>query len=116
VKLCVRCHELPVHVYRSGKQHSYCVACLNAPGESKRRFLAAVKETCGCIDCGAREGRLDFDHRPGTTKLFSLAHPRCSWARLLAELEKCDVRCASCHTRRHAREKSGAFALRGVAA
>jgi hypothetical protein len=114
VKTCVRCGERPVHVYKkTGRQHSYCVPCLNAPGESKRRFLAVVKATCGCVDCGTREGRLDFDHRPGTVKLFNLGHPRCSWVRLLNELAKCDVRCASCHTARHARDKSGPFALRG---
>ncbi len=69
--------------------------------DSKLRFLKAVKETIGCIDCGTNERRLDFDHRPGTVKEFTLGKPRVSWARLLIELEKCDVRCVSCHARRH---------------
>ena len=104
-KPCTRCGERLEYVNKDGKCLSWCIPCLNSNGKRKRRFLTAVKETCGCIDCGTREGRLDFDHRPGTIRLFNLAHPRCSWARLLAELEKCDVRCASCHTRRHWREK-----------
>lgn len=67
----------------------------------KRAVLKTFKEAVGCLDCGTREGRLDFDHRPGTVKEFNLAHPRCSWERLWAEVAKCDVRCAACHTKRH---------------
>jgi hypothetical protein len=74
---------------------------------SRRRFVAAVKETCGCIDCGTHAGRLDFDHRPGTVKEFNLAHPWASWARLLAEIDKCDVRCIRCHAIRHAAPRRG---------
>lgn len=80
--------------------------------ESKRRFLMGVKTTLGCVDCGTTEGRLDFDHRPNEHKAFVLAQPRVSWARLLAELEKCDVRCVACHARRHGIERGG---LNGVA-
>lgn len=75
--------------------------------ESRRRFLAAVKTTAGCVDCGTRDGRLDFDHRPGTVREFMLGRPRASWARIIAELEKCDVRCVSCHARRHGIERGG---------
>jgi hypothetical protein len=72
------------------------------PRGSVDRFLRAVKETCGCIDCGRREGVLHFDHRPGTAKEFepSFAPTVCH---ALLEIAKCDVRCASCHGYRHAR-------------
>lgn len=69
---------------------------------SRQRFITAVKTTAGCIDCGTCEGKLDFDHRPGTKKDFRLA--LCggkSWPRIVAEMEKCDVRCGSCHLLRH---------------
>lgn len=57
----------------------------------------------GCIDCGdsADPGLLHFDHRPGTTKLFNPADTKGTYLDLLAEIEKCDVRCGSCHRRRH---------------
>lgn len=68
----------------------------------KRRFLLTVKETCGCIDCGERTGRLDLDHRDGTEKCFNPSQaPRYSWPRMIAEIMKCDVRCVPCHARRH---------------
>jgi Zn finger protein HypA/HybF involved in hydrogenase expression len=67
----------------------------------RRRFVNDIKTTCGCVDCGTREGRLDLDHRPNTVKLFNLASPSRSLRAIVAEIEKCDVRCASCHTRRH---------------
>lgn len=75
--------------------------------QRKRAILDALKRERGCVDCGATEGRLDFDHRPGTIKEFNLGRPRASLERVLAEVEKCDVRCASCHARRHGIERGG---------
>lgn len=65
-----------------------------------QRFLTAVRTTCGCVDCGRTEGNLHFDHRPGTVKKFSPSSSR-SLRRIIPEIEKCDVRCASCHAKRH---------------
>lgn len=67
----------------------------------RREWLDAYKQERGCADCGTHEGRLDFDHRPGEVKLFNLGRPKASWAKIKAELAKCDVRCARCHARRH---------------
>lgn len=74
-------------------------------------WLAAVKQESGCVDCGfdADPSRLHFDHRPGELKLFEMwaavGRPR----RLVeAEIAKCDVRCASCHRKRHAAEQAAA--------
>lgn len=67
-----------------------------------RERLAAYKADRGCVDCGTKTGRLDFDHRPGEEKVFSIAHAKNrSWEAIMAEAEKCDIRCASCHSRRH---------------
>jgi hypothetical protein len=71
---------------------------------SRRRFLQAIKATCGCIDCGFREdpAQLHFDHRDDTVKLFEPSNGVfCSWSRLVTELEKCEVRCVSCHSKRY---------------
>jgi len=68
--------------------------------------LAAYKREQGCVDCGISEGRLDFDHRPGEEKRFSIATGASySWDVIWAEVAKCDVRCVSCHTKRHAAER-----------
>lgn len=72
----------------------------------RRNALDAIKRTQGCADCGTTEGDLHFDHRPGTVKLFNVAHGvGHSWAKLLAEIAKCDVRCSPCHGKRHAAER-----------
>ncbi len=73
----------------------------------RREWLEQYKRERGCVDCGTREGELHFDHRPGEDRLFWLGRDTASsWSRLLAEMAKCDVRCASCHARRHVRERS----------
>jgi hypothetical protein len=63
-------------------------------------MIAAIKLDAGCADCGYREHdvALDFDHRPGEVKKFSIAKQGGrSWASVLAEMAKCDVVCANCH-------------------
>jgi hypothetical protein len=58
-----------------------------------------------CVDCGETDiVVLDFDHRDPSAKKFSvmiLASHK-SWIRVVAEIQKCDVRCSSCHRRRTA--------------
>lgn len=43
---------------------------------------------------------MDFDHRDPTTKSYGIAELRrqaCSWAKMEAEIAKCDLVCACCH-------------------
>lgn len=122
MRVCRHGHSLTVdNVYRNARGIDECRACrtaarrkyydshlwqtkarARAQTSSKRRFLKAVKTTCGCIDCGRTDGLLHFDHRPGTAKAFNLAHTHAAgWARIVEEMAKCDVRCASCHAKRH---------------
>lgn len=59
-----------------------------------------------CVDCGETDPVvLDFDHRDPSAKkasVTSLANR--SWTSVLAEIAKCDVRCANCHSRRTAEQ------------
>jgi hypothetical protein len=64
-------------------------------------WLDAYKRERGCADCGTDEGRLDLDHRDGEVKLFNPSQQKSLSPRFLAEVAKCDVRCISCHARRH---------------
>lgn len=62
-----------------------------------------------CIDCGERNiVVLQFDHRDGTDKVSTIGAMlnHSSWAKLLAEVAKCDVRCANCHRLRTAKQFS----------
>ncbi len=60
-----------------------------------------------CVDCGESDPLvLEFDHRDGVDKLETIAFLRARGRRdeLLAEIEKCDVRCSNCHQRRTAKQ------------
>ena len=54
-----------------------------------------------CVDCGFSDPRaLEFDHRDPSMKTMDVSRMRnncVSWASMLREIEKCDVRCANCH-------------------
>lgn len=65
--------------------------------------LRAYKAEHGCADCGETDPIvLTFDHRDDD-KSFNIAQKvgRLGLAALMAEVEKCEVRCYNCHMRRH---------------
>jgi hypothetical protein len=74
-----------------------------AKREQIRERLDNIKLAAGCVDCGynIHPAALDFDHRPGTVKLFAIGTNRgrgeCGWSLILAEIAKCEVVCANCH-------------------
>jgi len=60
-----------------------------------------------CIDYGVDNVIvLEFDHRDPKDKLTNVGNMISSkrWARVRAEIEKCDVRCVNCHRRKTARD------------
>lgn len=63
-------------------------------------WLDAYKLELGCADCGYDKAAvaLDFDHNDPELKISGIAEMLgCTWSRVLAELEKCTVRCSNCH-------------------
>lgn len=70
--------------------------------EERRQLIASAKRK-PCTDCGVSYPPyvIQFDHRPGETKLFALADwQNLTHDQLVAELAKCDVVCANCHCER----------------
>lgn len=69
-----------------------------------KQELWDYKASHPCIDCGEPDPIvLEFDHMDGTNKednISAMVNGGCSPARIIAEIEKCDVRCANCHRRR----------------
>ena len=61
-----------------------------------------------CVDCGETNLLvLDFDHVDRTTKLRSLSasiSAGLTTRKVLAEIEKCVIRCANCHRKRTAQQ------------
>ncbi len=72
-----------------------------------REWLFAYLQEHPCVDCGEPDPIvLEFDHRGD--KAFNIGEAvRLSFglARVQAEVEKCDVRCANCHRRKTYRER-----------
>jgi 5-methylcytosine-specific restriction endonuclease McrA len=77
--------------------------------EVRRKRLADFKRGRLCLDCGwpFHPQALDFDHRDEKKFSISAANSRHPWEVLLAEMEKCDLVCASCHRVRTARRREG---------
>ncbi len=76
----------------------------------KKAFVKSYKESHPCVDCGYDKDirALQFDHRCQLDKAAEvswLARTHASYDRLIAEIAKCDIRCANCHQIRSQREK-----------
>lgn len=75
------------------------------------RVVSALKLERGCMDCGfnAHPAALEFDHVSGE-KSFDVAEAmvRRGLARIMEEIEKCEVVCANCHAIRTAERRSSA--------
>jgi hypothetical protein len=60
-----------------------------------------------CVDCGEADPIvLQFDHVRGNkvAAIASMIRMCRTWAAIAAEIEKCAVRCANCHTRKTAKQ------------
>jgi hypothetical protein len=114
MKVCKDCRErLPLSAfYANGNMPdgrlSRCKRCVETrygPGRSlrakrDRAYFQQIKLERGCVDCGYAVSpvALDFDHRPGETKVYRIAcMAGMSRALIDVEVAKCDVRCANCH-------------------
>jgi hypothetical protein len=59
-----------------------------------------------CVDCGEEDlVVLEFDHVKGVKlrDVCGMVQAGYSWTKILAEVAKCEVRCANCHRRKTAR-------------
>jgi hypothetical protein len=72
-----------------------------------RSFLISYLLERPCVDCAERDPVvLQFDHCRGTKvmSVSEMVRRRVPEQRIVAEIEKCDVRCANCHMRKTARQ------------
>ncbi len=68
----------------------------------KQRELVRSGKNKPCTDCGVQYPyyTMQYDHARGVKKYDMATIFRRSTAKILAEMEKCDVVCANCHTER----------------
>jgi hypothetical protein len=80
---------------------------ISRASRAKRRRLIHDAKSVPCADCGGVFDPvcMDFDHRPGTAKLFTIGSTRVALDVLYAEMKKCDVVCSNCHRIRTFRKR-----------
>jgi hypothetical protein len=80
-----------------------------------KRIVAEHLSANPCVDCGEPDPVvLQFDHRDGETKVGNIADivgQGKGLSVLIAEIRKCDVRCANCHQRREAKKRGSVRCL-----
>jgi hypothetical protein len=105
---CRACHAAYRHAHYLANRIDYVrrtMAQLAARRAINRRGVFDYLQSHPCIDCGADDVLvLEFDHRDPATKwkpIATLVMTK-TWARVRAEIDKCNVRCVNCHRRRTA--------------
>ncbi len=78
---------------------------------ARTEWARSLKAGRPCSDCGRTFPPvvMQWDHRPGTQKLFEISEAagRLSRAAILAEIGKCDLVCANCHAVRTEARRHG---------
>ena len=67
----------------------------------KWRAVRIYKATVGCMDCGMTDSRcLQLDHVRGTkfANVSDMVRSDRAWTAILAEVQKCEIVCANCHS------------------
>lgn len=120
--------EFPIKNKKTGLRSVWCRPCRRAYGrehyyrdpepyrararERRRREIPRIRAAIDeyvrshpCVDCGETDATvLDFDHRDRAEKVdvVSRLARGTSMRAVIAEMDKCDVRCAKCHRRKTA--------------
>ncbi len=124
--------EFPFKNTARGIRHAVCNECSNKRSSTyyhnnQQKHIQSVNKSRGdylagnaryawnyfseypCVDCGeSNPVVLEFDHRVGVNKVERVSQmvtSGYSLERIIAEIEKCDVRCANCHRRKTAKER-----------
>lgn len=107
---CKRCHIAVVREKQLGLKPAPKKERLVGSTYQRKRAWARSLKGAPCMDCGVSYPPwvMDWDHRPGTVKLFSPGLINSySKKEILAEIAKCDLVCSNCHRQRtHDRESN----------
>jgi hypothetical protein len=107
---CRACHAAYRRAHYLANKPDYirrAIAQVNARRVENRRNALAYLQLHPCVDCGIADPVvLEFDHRNRSEKVTEVGKMMVSkrWLRVLAEIEKCDIRCVNCHRRKTARD------------
>jgi len=96
------------HKAHPGYRQRYSASILSRFAKQKLRIETEYK-TGPCADCGTAYPPwvMEFDHRNPAEKKFAISNAyRYTWARIVAEIAKCDLVCSNCHAERTHRRKT----------
>lgn len=107
---CKECKRQIQHEWYRKNREQHIAACKVVRQNLVERVQRKVYDyLCAhpCVGCGEDDPViLEFDHRRNKeANVSSLVNQGCSWARVLREIRKCQIRCANCHRRKTAREQ-----------
>jgi hypothetical protein len=106
---CMRAKDKRHYDRHRARRRAGLAAWTHQRREEHRRLVYTYLVSHPCIDCGEADPVvLEFDHVRGVKRaaVERLVAVGCSRAALIAEFEKCVVRCANCHRRRTAKHRS----------
>lgn len=106
---CKPCYaEYMRKYYRENKEkHLKRVAeCNDRAREKRRQYMWDYFLENPCVDCGESDPLvLQHDHLGDKVDAVSrMVSGHYAWSDVLKEIEKCEVRCANCHTRKTAEQ------------
>ena len=120
VKFCGKCAQSkPVSKFWKNRKtvdglQGHCKICLATANKAvharRRKLVVEYLQAHPCEDCGETDPVvLEFDHVGDKTKgneVGRLISDGAKMCRVMAEITKCEVRCANCHRRKTATDRN----------
>lgn len=106
--MCRSCNREYQRAHYKRNRPEYIAKALIRTGARRAENLTRILEYLAshpCVDCGLADPLvLHFDHVRGRKlgDIGTMAQSTSTWERIVAEIEKCEIRCATCHFKRHA--------------
>ena len=110
-KHCVECNRDAIRKHYTNNKAYYIDRNKERERIAKTYALEYLNEH-PCVDCGESDPVvLDFDHVRGVKRREVTIMIKMGLAlnSIKDEIEKCDIRCANCHRRKHANERKSLF-------
>ncbi len=101
-----KCSKVYVVDRKKGNSDASCGSCKVNDRRLALKIKAVAYKGGGCERCGYSRSiqALQFHHQDPKAKDFGIGGHHClTWSRIQAELDKCLMLCANCHTEEHER-------------
>lgn len=110
---CIECNKAKNREHYKSNKNTYKEKAKKYREENGRTvgkqelYIYEYKLNNPCVDCGdTNPVHLSFDHRDPKEKSFNIGLMRTHYSleAVIAEIEKCDIRCHNCHAERTAKQ------------